>query len=64
MVLANLTLDQVSFSPTFYARLFCTKVSRKAFFSYILVLNYFWRKNIGANGLKNVGEIGHIGSQC
>jgi hypothetical protein len=42
----------VSISPTFYARLFCTKVLRKAFLSLHFRFELFWCKNIGANALK------------
>ncbi len=43
---------QVSISPTFYARLFCIQVSRKAvMYLHIRYELSFWRKNIGANVL-------------
>ncbi len=42
--------DKVSISPTlFNARLFLRKFCVKLFCTYILVLNFFWRKNIIAN---------------
>jgi hypothetical protein len=49
----------VSISPTFYARLFSFKTfaQSKTFCTYILGLNYFWRKKIGAT--VGVGEIDH-----
>ncbi len=36
---------------TFYAWLFPTKISRKAFLCLHLRFELFWRKNIGANAL-------------
>jgi hypothetical protein len=42
----------VSISPTFYYMLvFCTKISCKAFCTYILGLNFFGRKNIDTNAV-------------
>ncbi len=43
--------DQVSISPTFHTRLFCTKVSHEAFLSLHLRFELFWRKIIGTNAL-------------
>ncbi len=43
--------QQVSISPTFYAQIFCTKVSRKAFLCLHLRFELFGGKNIGANAL-------------
>jgi hypothetical protein len=49
-----------SISPTFYERLFHTKVARKAFLCVKIRLNFFWRKEIDADAtLINVGEIDH-----
>ncbi len=39
---------QESISPTFYARIFCTKVLRKIFLFLDFRFVLFWRKNIGA----------------
>jgi hypothetical protein len=44
----------VSISPTFYARLFRTKVSREAFLYLDLRFVLFWRKNIGAKAARNM----------
>ncbi len=41
----------VSISPTFFARLFRTKVSLEAFLCLHFRFELFWRKNIGANVL-------------
>ncbi len=46
--------EQVSISPTFYARLFRTKVSRKAFLYLDLRFALCWHKNIGAQGARNM----------
>jgi hypothetical protein len=45
---------QLSISPTFYARLFRAKVSRKAFLHLDLSFVLFWRKNIGAKAARNM----------
>ncbi len=56
-VSANLRVEhwwnwtQVSISPTFYVRLFCTKVSHKAFLYLHFRIDLFLAKNIGANAL-------------
>jgi hypothetical protein len=41
-----------SISPTFYARLFSTKVSRKTFLYLDFRFVLFWRKNIGAKAAR------------
>jgi hypothetical protein len=41
----------VSISPTFYARIFCTKVLREAYLYLHLRFELFWCKDIGANAL-------------
>ncbi len=43
--------SQVSISPAFYTRLFCTKVLRKAFLHIHFRFGLFRRKNNGANAL-------------
>jgi hypothetical protein len=45
---------QGSISPTLYARLFRTKVLRKAFLYLDLSFVLFWRKNIGAKAACNM----------
>ncbi len=42
----------VSISPTFYVRHFRTKVLHKAFLFLHFRFDLFWRKNIGANALR------------
>ncbi len=45
-------VEQVSISPPFYVRLFCTKVLRIKLFLYLhFRFEIFWCKNIGANVL-------------
>ncbi len=46
--LHNNNNDEVSISPTFYARLFCTKVLHETFLYLDLRFVLFWRKSIGA----------------
>jgi hypothetical protein len=46
-------VDKVPISPTFYVQRFYAKL----FFAYILGLNFFWRKNIGANALKKLAKL-------
>jgi hypothetical protein len=48
---ALLLLQQGSISPTFYARLFCTKVLCNAFFCLKYGLNFFWHNETAANAL-------------
>ncbi len=48
------TFFLVSISPTFYARLFRTKVLREAFLYWNWRFLLFWRKNIGAKAARNI----------
>ena len=46
--------DQVSISPTFYMRLFCTKVFFAAFLSLKFVFVIFWQMEIGKKAAHNM----------